>query len=140
MLLKVTGRVKKNISIIAIFILAVVCCACFDMSFDSFDSGEDIKGSSFFSISYSLVAFAPSDVSKTNIEADNQGQSIDQIDPSTVIYSRIIRKLLAVTGGLTPAGSPSHFKCYFLSLCAAGWAYLFLLTHISFFHLKDGSK
>lgn len=59
-------RVKKNISLILIVLLAVVFCESIDLSCESFSSGGGIKGSSNISVSHSWVAFTSGSVREDN--------------------------------------------------------------------------
>lgn len=131
-------RAQRNIAIVTVIILAAVCCASFDLSFDTLSSGGSIKGSSPVSIPHSLIANTPSSVHENN--GDNNGQSLGRADPASNIFIRIIRKILVSIGGLISTGSRALISHYFLAMCAASCAYLFLLTNVRFIHLKDGSK
>lgn len=66
MMIGFSERVKKNISLILIVLLAVVFCESIDLSCESFSSGGGIKGSSNISVSHSWVAFTSGSVREDN--------------------------------------------------------------------------
>lgn len=140
MMLNIVERTKRHIAIIATIILAAACCAGFVCSSDAFSSGGSIKGHTSLSIAGSLIANMPSAVREDSGDTDSRGQNINKADTGAGLFSRLARRLQTICGGSAPAGSRAHFSHYFLTLYMACCAQLFLLTHIRYIHLKDGSK
>ena len=69
-----------------------------------------------------------------------QEQNLEETNASSDILSSIARKFMQISGENLIPDTVFHFKIYFLSICISTFAYLFLLTHIRYIHLQDGSK
>lgn len=113
--------VKKKLSLLIIILLASICCSSFGMTFDAFGPTGSIMGSRNYTASHSLIVCTPA------ISNKDSGGSI-------------ARKSLQITGESILPETVFHFKIYFLSICISTFAYLFLLTHVIYIHLQDGSK
>lgn len=133
-------RVKRNISLILIVLLAVVFCESIDLSCESFSSGGGIKRSSNISVSHSWVAFTSGSVREDNGSSNGNDGKIGEGNTANGFFYRIARKLLEIIKGEPTLGSLASFRFFFISICILGGACLFLPNHIRFIHLKDGSK
>ena len=140
MMLKFSGIIKRIISLIMIALLAVVFCGSIDLTCDSFSSGAGIKGSSSISVSHSLIAFPSAAVREGSNGVKGNDQTLEKESTVFCIFSRIAKKLLYILSCDFSQGSNNFLKHYFISICIAGCTCLFLLTHVRFIHLKDGSK
>lgn len=140
MMFKFSGIAKRNISLIIIILLTAVFYGSIDLSYDSLSYGGGIKGRSGVSASHSLIAF-PSMTVRGNYNGSNgNDQNLEKGSGIYNILSGLAKKLLTIIVlGLTQ-GTLSLLKHYYILICIAGCTCLFLLTHVRFIHLKDGSK
>lgn len=123
-----------------IILLTAACCGRIDLSCESFNSGSGIKGNSDISVSHSLVAFPSAAVSKDNSGNRGNDQNLKEENVISDILCRIVKKLLTLFDCGLFKDPLTFLKHFYISICIAGCTCLFLLTHIRFIHLKDGSK
>lgn len=135
-----TETAKRNISLVIILLISAVHCGSIDLSYDYFSSGGSIRGSSNTTISRSLIASTPVGLRENDSRSSGSGQNFEKASVSSDIFSKLARKLLQLFGSAQFSESVTFLRNYSLSKCIACCAYLFLLTHIRFIHLKDGSK
>jgi len=140
MMFSFSGTVKRNISLIMIILLAVVFCGSIDLTCDSLSCGGGIKGSSGISVSHSLVAFPSAAVREGNNGVNGNDQNLEKESVIADIFCRFAKKLLAILGCSLAQGSLTFLKHFYICICIAGCTCIFLLIHVRFIHLKDGSK
>ena len=138
--LSIYKTAKRNITLAIILLLTASYCGCFDVSFYAFNEGGSISASSCAAISHSLLTCSPSDVRRDAGADTEHEQSYERSNVVSEMFRRIVRKLRQIPGGSVLSESVLHFKYYFIYICTLSCALLFLLTHIRFIHLKDGSK
>lgn len=131
---------KRIISLVLMLLLTIVYCGSIDLSCDALSSGGGIKGSGNISVVHSLIAPSASAVHEDNTRGTDRGQNVKGTYVSSDIISRLAQKICKYTGNGMLSESAVLFRRYSLSICISIYAYLFLLTNVSFIHRKDGSK
>ena len=139
MRLSFTDTVKRKITLVIILLLMLVFCGSIDLSCDVFSPGASIRGNST-AISSSLITSTPLSVREDNDRNFGSGQDLEKASVSSDFSAGLARKLLKLFGSFRIHEASTHFRDYSNSVCITCYAYLFLLTHICFIHLKDGSK
>ena len=91
MMFKNLGITKSDISLIMIFLLAVVFCGSIDLTCDSFSFVGRIKGSSGISISHSLITFPSATVREGNNGDNGNDQNLEEEIVTYNIFCRIAK-------------------------------------------------
>lgn len=123
-----------------IIFLAVVYCAGFDVSVDSFSSGGSITGTGVMPVSHSMVSLLHSGIREDTADSSSRGHDLEKAAVSSDLHGRIMRKLLTDAGSYIPSGVQISFRSYVLLICTSACISLFCPVFIRFIHLKDGSK
>ena len=138
MRLSYTEVIKKNIALLFILMIVAVFCSGFKISSDALGTGGTITGCRNTSISRSMIVCTPQTAGEdTGTEHQN---NLEKSDAASDILSRIVRKLLQFQEGILLSNATISYRIFLTSICIVSCAHLFLLTHIRFIHLKDGSK
>lgn len=133
-------KAKRIISLVIILLLSAVCYGSIDLSCDVFSPGGSIRGSRSTAISQSLIVSTPPAVHEINSRSIGNEQNHKKANSASHTFGRTAKKILQFLDGFWVHDSSYNFRNYFIRICIACYAYLFLLTHVSFIHLKDGSK
>ncbi len=140
MVFSISGTLKKRIAFVMAVLLTAVFCGSTDLSCDYFEPAGVLKGDSSVSIAHSLEAFPASSACEESNRDSSDPHNLEKRYVTSDMFLRIIRKFLVILGcGRIPT-SFTYLKHSCLSICISGCAFLFLLTHIRFIHLKDGCK
>ena len=140
MTVKSSGTAKRYISLIMIILFTVVFCGSIDLTCDYFSSGGGIKGSSGIAVSRSLLAFPSAAVREDNNESSGKDQDLGEEIVTYDIFCRTGKKLPSLSDCDLTQGLLTLLKHFYISVCIAGCASLFLSAQVRFIHLKDGSK
>lgn len=140
MVFSISGTLKKRITLVMVVLLTAVFCGSADLSCDYFEPAGVLKGITSVSVAHSLEAFPASAAGEESNRNGVDPQNIEKGYAATDLFCRVIRKILVTPGCGRISTSFTYLKHSCLSICISGCAFLFLLTHIRFIHLKDGSK
>lgn len=140
MQLNFTKCTKRIISLLLMLLLTIVYCESVDLSCDALNSGGGINSSGNMSVVHSLIAPPASAVHEDNSRGSDREQNVKGTNVSSDIISRLAQKICKYTGNGMLSEAAVLFRRYSLSICISIYAYLFLLTNVSFIHRKDGSK
>jgi len=140
MVLNISGGIKKRITLVMVVLLTAVFCGSIDLSCNYFEPAGVLKGNTSISVAHSLQAFPASAAGEESNRNGGDPQNIEKGYAASDLFCRIVRKTLVIlVCGRIPT-SFTYLKNFCLSICISGCAFLFLLTHIRFIHLKDGCK
>ena len=131
---------KRNISLIVVILLTIVCCGSIASSITTVHSEGSISVCNRVAVSHSLLACAPTAARENSSGSSGDEQNLEKTVPSSDILSRIVRKLLVFLGCSYSSESIAQLRLNFLSICISAYAYHVLLTFVRFIHLIDGSK